>query len=68
MAGWLSGFDSVYSAHVTSYGSIAAMYVPVPHQTRSRQFITWLDDDQLHIMHQTESLGVNYDLVTSIAC
>lgn len=63
MAGWLNDYDSVYSAHFTTYGSIAATYHHGP-GLRSRQMITWLDEAQLKTMHETEALGVNYDFVT----
>lgn len=62
MAGWLSGYDSVYSAHFTTYGSVAATYM-ADEKVTSRQMITWLSKDQLEIMHATEALGVNYDFV-----
>lgn len=62
MAGWLKGYDSVYSAHFTTYGAIAATYHPAP-QVLSRQMITWLDQEQLEIMHATEALGINYDYI-----
>ncbi|NVK20093.1 MAG: hypothetical protein HWE30_15455 [Methylocystaceae bacterium] len=62
MAGWLEGYDSVYSAHFTSYGSVAATY-HYDANVKSRQMITWLDDDQLEMMHKTEALGVNYEFV-----
>lgn len=60
MAGWLAGYDSVYSAHFTTYGSIAATYCAAC-GVSSRQMITWLDDQQLEEMHASEALGVNYD-------
>ncbi len=63
MAGWLDDYDSVYSAHFTTYGSIAATYHHAP-GLRSRQMITWLDESQLETMHETEALGINYDFVT----
>ena len=63
MAGWLDDYDSVYSAHFTTYGSIAATYHHAP-GLRSRQMITWLDKDQLKTMHKTEALGVNYNFIT----
>lgn len=59
MAGWLSGADSVYSAHVTSYGSIAATYYKCS-GVRSRQMVCWLDDAQLETLHASEALGLNY--------
>jgi len=59
MAGWLQGYDSVYSAHFTSYGSVAATYCAAAN-VQSRQMVTWLNDEQLQHMHETEALGVNY--------
>ncbi len=59
MAGWLEGYDSVYSAHFTSYGSIAATYHN-DNDVCSRQMVTWLTDGQLQQMHESEALGVNY--------
>lgn len=55
----LSGFLCTYSAHLTAYGSIPATIHPFPsHQTDCH--VTWLDDEQLSIMHGSEALGVNY--------
>jgi len=54
------GLDSVYSAHVSSYGAIPATLHPTP-GTVSHLAVTWLDDIALQRMHETESLGVNYD-------
>ncbi|WP_135081665.1 hypothetical protein [Terasakiella sp. SH-1] len=62
MAGWLHDYDSVYSAHFTKYGSIAATY-HYEKGIRSRQMITWLNHEQLDGMHKTESLGINYEFV-----
>ncbi len=62
MAGWLKDYDSVYSAHFTTYGSVAATYHYEP-GVRSRQMITWLDSAQLADMHKSEALGVNYEFV-----
>ena len=53
----LFDFDSVYSAHVTSYGSIPATLAPSP-GTELALGITWLTADQLSRMHETE--GANY--------
>ncbi len=53
----LFDFDSVYSAHVASYGSIPATLAPSP-GTELALGITWLRADQLSRMHQTE--GANY--------
>lgn len=55
----LTDFDTVYSAHITGYGSIAASLHPSP-GTRVTLFVNWLDDAQLDRMHKTE-IGVgNY--------
>ncbi|MDV7338016.1 hypothetical protein RYZ26_00315 [Terasakiella sp. A23] len=62
MAGWLSDYDSVYSAHFTTYGSVAATY-HYEVGLRTRQMVTWLDADQLDAMHNSEALGVNYEFV-----
>ena len=53
----LFDFDSVYSAHVTSYGSIPATLAPSP-GTELALGVTWLTRDQLSRMHETE--GANY--------
>ena len=53
-------FDSVYSAHITSYGSVPATLFPSP-GTVLETFITWLDEHELEIMHKTEQPGVNYN-------
>jgi hypothetical protein len=55
----LTGFDSVYCAHVTSYGSIPATLHPSPGTTVALH-VTWLDDKELLCMHETEQPGVNY--------
>lgn len=62
MAGWLDGYDSVYSAHYTSYGSISATLM-AKEGVRSRQMITWLEADYLNLMHDSEALGINYTYV-----
>jgi hypothetical protein len=49
----LQDYDVVYSAHLTSYGAVPATLAPSP-GTRLETWITWLDDDQLKHMHQTE--------------
>lgn len=58
--GVLHDFDTVYSAHISSYGSIPATLHPAP-GAMADVFITWLTDAQLNRMHETESVGVNYD-------
>ncbi len=55
----LAGFDSVYNAHIAAYGSVPATLFPSP-GTVLETFITWLDDDQLAVMHATEQPGINY--------
>lgn len=56
---WLDDFDVVYATHVTRYGSIPGNLHPAP-GARVRLSITWLDDDQLGVMHATEIAGENY--------
>lgn len=58
----LTGFDSVYCAHVTSYGSVPATLHPSP-GTSVALHITWLTEDELACMHGTEQPGVNYHFV-----
>jgi len=60
----LADFDVVYSAHLTSYGTIPATLAPSP-GTRLQTWVTWLDDDQLARMHESETgtswgAAVNY--------
>jgi len=55
----LADFDSVYCAHVTSYGSVPATLHPSP-GTTVMLHITWLTDDELACMHETEQPGINY--------
>ena len=52
----------VYSAHFTRYGALPAT---LHRHAGAIAFvaITWLDDRQLARMHETESVGVNYDYV-----
>lgn len=58
----LAGFDSVYCAHVTSYGAIPATLHPSP-GTVVTLHVTWLDEAELLCMHETEQPGVNYHFV-----
>lgn len=55
----LRDFDIYYSAHITTYGSVPAMlqYAPGTEVTLS---VTWLDDRQLDIMHETELSAGKY--------
>ena len=55
----LQDFDTVYSAHVTGYGSIAATLHPAP-GTRVSLYVNWLDQRQLLAMHETELPNENY--------
>jgi hypothetical protein len=55
----LDEFDVVYSAHVASYGAIPAMLQVSP-GARVSVAITWLDDDQLEVMHESEIAAANY--------
>ncbi|MDA9975564.1 hypothetical protein N9F34_01870 [Alphaproteobacteria bacterium] len=56
----LADHDVVYSAHMASYGSIPATLAPSP-GTLVTVSLTWLTNDQLRRMHETEAVGVNYD-------
>jgi hypothetical protein len=60
----LADFDVVYSAHLTSYGTIPATLAPSP-GVRLQTWVTWLDDAQLTRMHESETgtswgAAVNY--------
>ena len=55
----VKGYDSVYSPHITSYGSIPATLQEVSGVTASL-FVTWLNNDQMMRMHETEIAGSNY--------
>ena len=55
----LHNYDSVYSPHVASYGSITATLQKVA-GVRVSLFVTWLDEVQLTRMHETEVSGTNY--------
>jgi hypothetical protein len=52
----------VYSAHFTRYGALPATLHQHPGAI-AFVAITWLDERQLTRMHETESVGVNYDYV-----
>lgn len=56
----LHDFDSVYSAHISGYGSIPATLAHAP-GAEADVFVTWLTDGQLARMHDTEAVGKNYD-------
>ena len=55
----LTGFDSVYSSHISAYGSIPATLYQAP-GTTVRLFVNWLNSDQLKHMHETEIGKGNY--------
>lgn len=56
---WIEDFDTVFSAHITAYGSIAAALHPCP-GTRVSLYINWLDESHLPRMHETELGNENY--------
>jgi hypothetical protein len=59
---FLADFDSVYAAHISGYGSIAATLQP-SRGTRVELFITWLPEALMDRMHATEGRGAFYDYV-----
>ena len=62
----LADHDVVYSAHMASYGSIPATLAPSPGSVVTVS-LTWLTPAQLHHMHKTEAVGVNYDYAVAEA-
>lgn len=56
----LRDFDIYYSAHITSYGSVPAMLQCAP-GTEVTLSVTWLNDEQLDIMHGTELSAARYE-------
>ncbi len=55
----LSDFDTVYSPHITSYGSIPATLRSAPGVTVTL-FVNWLNPVQLQRMHETEISSASY--------
>jgi len=55
----LEDFDTVYSAHITGYGSVAATLFHAPGTVVSL-FVNWLNDSHLRRMHETELGNENY--------
>jgi hypothetical protein len=55
----LEGYDVVYATHVTRYGAIPGNLHPAP-GAAVRLSVTWLDPDQLAVVHETELAGENY--------
>lgn len=58
----LADFDSVYAAHISGYGAIAATLQHCP-GTRVELFVTWLPEALMARMHATEGRGAFYDYV-----
>jgi hypothetical protein len=56
----LRDFDVVYAARITSYGAVPAMLQSHPGANVSLA-VTWLDDIQLAVMHESEGVGSGYD-------
>jgi len=56
----LDGHDAVYSGHVSA-GYIPAAIHPSP-GTTLRGFMTYLNEEELGVMNQSESRGENYEL------
>lgn len=52
----------VFAARITGYGSIPATLAVIPGATAGVH-VTWLTEEQLEIMHGTESVGVGYAYV-----
>ena len=59
---FLADFDSVYAAHVSGYGAIAATLQHSP-GCRVELFVTWLAESLMPRMHATEGRGHFYDFV-----
>jgi hypothetical protein len=55
----LANFDVVFCAHISSYGAVPAMLQNSPGASVAIA-VTWLDDDQLEIMHHSEIAAANY--------
>ncbi|HEY7610239.1 MAG TPA: hypothetical protein VIF14_13475 [Alphaproteobacteria bacterium] len=59
---FLADFDSVYAAHISGYGAIAATLQHCP-GCSVELFITWLPESLMPRMHATEGRGTFYDYV-----
>ena len=55
----LHDFDIVFAAHITSYGAVPAMLQHCKGVV-AKVALTWLDDQQLEMMHKTELYAANY--------
>lgn len=64
--GWLSDYDVVYSAHVTSYGAIASNLHHAP-GCEVRIAVTWLSQRQLARMHETEGMNYPFGRLSGVA-
>lgn len=60
----LRDFDIVYAAHLTRYGAVPAMLQRAP-GTTVELAVTWLDGEQLEIMHATEG-GYHYAAIEDV--
>lgn len=58
----LADHDAVFSAHISRYGAVPATIHGAP-GTRVSLAVTWLDDAQLEVMHQSEVGAWNYRVV-----
>jgi hypothetical protein len=56
---WLQDFDVVHATHITRYGAIPGNLHPAP-GVAVRLSVTWLDPEQLAVVHETELTGENY--------
>ncbi|MEM7652487.1 MAG: hypothetical protein AAF220_04830 [Pseudomonadota bacterium] len=63
LMGRLTGFDTVYSAHITRYGALPATLIESA-DTEICVALLWLTDPQLERMHETEVTAANYDYTT----
>ena len=56
----VDSLDVVFAAYITPYGAVPAT-LQVSHGTRISVFVTWLNEEQLAVMHCTERQGEVYD-------
>ncbi|MCW5773527.1 MAG: hypothetical protein KIT16_17930 [Rhodospirillaceae bacterium] len=59
---FLADFDSVYAAHISGYGAVAATLQHSP-GCRVELFVTWLPPRLMPRMHATEGRGTFYNFV-----
>lgn len=57
--GTISDLVPVFAARITGYGSVPATLAVIEGE-RAGVHVTWLTEDQLEIMHETESVGRGY--------